>query len=288
MKKILSFLFLLVVAFSLVACRDKGGDDNGGSTPAARTYVADGKYTAFAANDNDGAVQLTWVTVTIKDDKIESFYIDELQTKNGAWNAKTKKELKFDYNMAAYGSDKDGDGEVKEWFEQAAIIEAQFMTSLDLTTDADGYITGLSGATIKDHDYSKLAKQAVANAKAGIVTDFVANMYGDAVNLVMVSGKVNAEGKIVEVKLDELQTKEGAWNAKTKQELGYDYNMKAYGSDKDGDGVVLEWFEQANAITAAWLAGTDITDISVVSDVTMTDNGYTTVLAKLLAQGWTK
>lgn len=283
MKKILSFLFLLVVAVSLVACRDKDGDE----TPAARTYVADGKYTAFAANSSNGAPQLTWVTVTIKDDKIESFYIDELQTKNGVWNEKTKKELKYDYGMSGAAIDKDGDGVTKEWFEQAAIIEAELLKSLDLATDENGYFTGISGVSISDHDYTKLAKAAVENAKNGVINAFVANVYSGAVNLVIATGKVNAEGKIVEVKLDERQTKDGAWNAKTKQELGYDYGMSGAAIDKNGDGITLEWFEQANAITTAWLAGTDTTTITNVSGVTISDNDYNTVLTKL-AQGWTK
>ncbi len=290
MKKILSFLFLLVVAVSLVACRDKDGDD----TPAARTYVVDGQFTAIAANDNHGAPQLTWVTVTIENDQIKSFYIDQLQTKDGAWNAKTKKELGYAYRMHGQWTLSEEEyiaylqeNNKKEWFEQAALIEAQLLVSTDVAVNAEGYIQGISGVSIADNDYIALAKKAVENAKAGIINTFVANVYNGSINLVLASGKVNAEGKIVEAKLDERQTKDGAWNAKTKQELGTDYGMSAAKIDKNGDGITLEWFEQANAITTAWLAGSNISDITSVSGVTITDNDYNTVLAKL-AQGWTK
>lgn len=288
MKKILSFLFLLVVAFSLVACRDKGGDDNGGSTPAVRTYVADGKYTAYSVGYNYGAPQLNWVTVTIKNDKIESFYIDQLQSGAEGWNEKTKKELKYDYGMKDAAIDKDGDGQTLEWFEQAALLEAKFLEDLAGVTVVEGYFTGISGVSIADNDYVMLANKAVANAKAGIVNQFVANMYNGAINLVSVSAKVNAEGKIVEAKLDELQTSNNEWKAQTKQELGTNYGMSGAAIDKNGDGITLEWFEQANAITTAWLAGTNIADITTISGVSITDNDYNTVLAKLLADGWTK
>ena len=70
-------------------------------------------------------------------------------------------------------------------------------------------------------------------------------------------------------------------------ELGYDYGMSGAAIDKNGDGITLEWFEQANAITTAWLAGTDTTTITNISGVTISDNDYNTVLTKL-AQGWTK
>ena len=42
MKRILSIFLAIIAVFSLVACKPE--EDK----PAARTYVADGKYTAFS------------------------------------------------------------------------------------------------------------------------------------------------------------------------------------------------------------------------------------------------
>ena len=92
MKKILSLFLALVAVLSLVSCKKD----------EPRTYVVDGEFTAYVAHDNEGALQLTWVTVTIENDEIKSFYIDQLQSKNGQWNEKTKKELGYKYGMHQY------------------------------------------------------------------------------------------------------------------------------------------------------------------------------------------
>ena len=74
-------------------------------------------------------------------------------------------------------------------------------------------------------------------------------MYGTDLNLTSATAKVNAEGKITEVKIDELQSKEGNWLEQTKQQKGYAYRMhgqrdlseadyKAYLKENDK----LEWF----------------------------------------------
>lgn len=285
MKKILSLFLALVAVLSLVSCKKD----------EPRTYVVDGEFTAYVAHDNDGPLQLTWVTVTIENDEIKSFYIDQLQSKNGQWNEKTKKELGYAYRM--HGQWDLSEDEYKaylkendklEWFEQAKLIEDHFLTTLEVTTNNEGYIQGITNVSIKDNQYIALAKKAVENAKAGIVNVFDANMYGTDLNLTSASAKVNAEGKITEVKIDELQSKEGIWLTQTKQQLGTNYGMSAAAIDKNGDGVTLEWYEQADAIAAAWLNGANVSNISTVSGVSISDNGYTKVLNALLEEGWTR
>ena len=285
MKKILSLFLALVAVLSLVSCKKE----------EPRTYVVDGEFTAYVAHDNDGPLQLTWVTVTIENDEIKSFYIDQLQSKNGQWNEKTKKELGYAYRM--HGQWDLSEDEYKaylkendklEWFEQAKLIEEHFLTTLEVTTNNEGYIQGITNVSIKDNQYIALAKKAVENAKAGIVNVFDANMYGTDLNLTSASAKVNAEGKIVEVKIDELQSKEGKWLEQTKQQLGTNYGMSAAAIDKNGDGVTLEWYEQADAIAAAWLNGANVSNIATVSGVSISDNGYTKVLNALLEEGWTR
>ena len=315
MKKILSLFLVLVAVLSLVACK---------KDPEPRTYMADGEYTAYVAHDNDGALQVTWVTVKIENDEIKSFFIDQLQSKEGQWNAQTKKELGYKYGMHQYtagiytplvGADEATietykawlvENDKLEWFEQANLIETHFLTTLDVTTAEDGTIQGISNVTIADNQYIALAKQAVENAKAGIVNVFKANMYDGAMNLVSASAKINAEGKLSEVKIDELQTSEGAWKAQTKQQLGYKYGMHQYtagiytplaGADEATietyktwlvENNKLEWFQQVDALAAAWLNGANVSDIKTVSGVTINDSDYSTVLAALLAEGWSR
>ena len=101
----------------------------------------------------------------------------------------------------------------------------------------------------------------------GVVTeiDEPKNADGDTngsanVNTTAVAVLLDAEGKIVDVKVDTLQAKtewtsEGvaaaATEVKTKYELGTDYNMAAFGKKHDGtEGKVLEWFEQIDALAA--------------------------------------
>ena len=80
------------------------------------------------------------------------------------------------------------------------------------------------------------------------------------VNTTAVAVLLDAEGKIVDIKVDTLQaqadwTSEGvaaaATEVKTKYELGTDYNMAAFGKKHDGsEGKPLEWFEQIDAFVA--------------------------------------
>ncbi|HOC98134.1 MAG TPA: hypothetical protein PKK80_03775, partial [Bacilli bacterium] len=144
----------------------------------------------------------------------------------------------------------------------------------------NGYIQGIAGVTIKDGGYSKLAKAALANAKAGKTVKLAATSNYGSPNIVWVEATVDADGAFTALELNTLQGKVVknaedlvtgyAWNAKNKQELGYLYGMhntnnadagyerqdlsteeglaayKAYLAEQEK----LEWFEQANMITA--------------------------------------
>lgn len=322
MKRILSVFLALIAVLTLVACGEKD--------PEPRTYMADGKYTAYTTGLNYGNPQITWVTVTIENDEIKSFYIDQLQSNApGEWKTQTKKELGFKYgmhcytvgngaysggvndsNVDAYAADIKAAGKL-EWHEQAALIETHFLTTLDVTTDGAGIIQGITGVTIADNDYIALAKQAVENAKAGIVNTFKADVYEGFAILTSAQAKVNAEGKITEVKIDELQSGVAedtfSWNTQTKQQLGYKYGMHQYDlgiyanlkDDANAEALEqykaavaengkLEWFQQVDALAAAWLGGANVSNIASVSGVTISDTGYSAVLAALLTEGWTR
>ena len=61
-------------------------------------------------------------------------------------------------------------------------------------------------------------------------------------------------------------------NTKTKRELGFNYNMAAYGHSLVGNETVKEWFEQADAFEA-WCVGKTIAEVQAMETQTM-DNGY--------------
>ncbi|HHU21226.1 MAG TPA: Ig domain-containing protein [Acholeplasma sp.] len=271
-----------------------------------RTYPFDGEFTAFEASLNYGAPMYTMVTVKIENDEVVSFNIDALQSKkneagtNYDWNAKTKKELGYLYGMhnvpnadagyerqdlsteeglAAYQAYLAEVGK-KEWFEQAALLEAAFLESTDLEVDEAGTITSVAGVTIQDGGYSKLAKAALANAKAGKTVKLAATSNYGSPNIVWVEATVDAKGAFTALELNTLQgnvVKNAedvvtgyAWNEKNKQELGYLYGMHNVNNADAGyerqdlsteaglaayqayltEQGKLEWFEQANMITA--------------------------------------
>lgn len=172
MKKVLGLFLAVLAVFSLAACNEK-------------EYKHDGEFTAFEVGTSYGNPQVTWVTVTIKDGKVASYYIDELQSGfaaatietetvdgeevekavNGefAWNAKTKKELKDDYGMTVVP------GTIQvEWYVQAKSIEDKWLADgVDsVEVDEDGYITNMpSEATMVGDVYNKLAKEAASLVK---------------------------------------------------------------------------------------------------------------------------
>lgn len=293
MKKIFSTLFAVFALALLAAC-------NGGK----KEFAIDGEFMAYEVTEHTTSgvqvPQVTMVTVTIKDGKIEKFYIDARQgtfvkstpeateenpdpteiVSSVKWNEETKKELKERYAMKGVGPKyelKDGawvevEGKCElEWYEQAEAIEAKWLADgVDSVTVTDGRIDNVAGVTVKDGGYIKLAKEAVANAKAGkfiVVKEAI-----DRDTAVFYSIELTVEkGKAKEIIIDTLQSttdpvKGTVWNEKTKQELKEDYNMKGVGPKfefKDGAWVVvegkceLEWYEQAKIIQDYVLANYD-------------------------------
>jgi len=218
---------------------------------------------------------LPLVSVTIKDGEIESFYIDARQGSvtqtegeettedtsddkySFAWNEKTKKELGDDYNMVKYG------GAIAEWYEQAEAIEAYMLengTDNVPTKEVDGeiYFDGISGVTMKDGSYVKLAQEALELAKEG---KFQAILCEDD-DLYIATMTVDKKGNFSDLELDVLQGNPSgdtfAWSDQTKQEKGDTYGMKGVGGGytftdgawvSSGETATLEWYEQAQLIT---------------------------------------
>ena len=209
---------------------------------------------------------------------------------------RTKYEKGTDYNMAAFGTKHDGsEGKPLEWFEQAdafmATAKGKTLAEVKALMGEDTYAIGelaTAGCTIHVADFvvalekavnSAAASEATANDKLSVALvssdshdckDATAEANGIAqIDTTVAAVVTNAEGKVVVAKTDCTQGKELKFDidgkftgdttaeVKTKVELGYDYNMKAFGTKHDGsEGEVKEWFEQAAAFDAALVGKT--------------------------------
>ncbi len=271
MKKFLSVLMLALLLVVFTGC-------------SSRTFVADGTYAAWkltstssnllladgtTAKDSAGTVikvntpVIVTVEVLIQNDKIVSYNIDELQSKpyvavdkttklpkydaetgvvsgvTWEWNAMTKKELEYGYGMetqAAQG----------EWFIQALAIENYWLENgiVDETTP-------ITGATIHYNDYAEVANKAVQNAKDGIVSA-ITDKEHYTYDVTYVTGKINKDGKISDIKLDAHLF--GNTNANTyvvghADYLKFDWNAESkYASYPEMNGK--KWQDQIDTLNA--------------------------------------
>ena len=242
-----------------------------------------------------------------KDGKIVKCTIDAMENNMGftsegkfveAGEYRTKYEQGNDYGMVAYAKAE------KEWFEQidalCALVEGKKIDEVKALVASDYKGTEdviNAGCTIYISDFVYAIENAVKNAadskstadctiKIGIVSTQSgakdASEEAEGVNEVdttIVATVIDKDKKIVAVSTDALAAKvtfdtKGitATNAaliSTKKDLGTNYNMAAYGKDLNGDGKVLEWFEQAEAFNAACIGKTK-NDFASLSN----DKGY--------------
>jgi hypothetical protein len=191
--------------------------------------------------------------------------------------------------------DKNGDGKILEWNEQAdafiATAKGKTLDEVKALMAEDGYAQGdlaTAGCTIHVTDFIGALEKAVASAADSKATandklavalvsseaysNKDASDEGDGVAQIdtTISAVVtDAEGKVVVAKTDCVQGKEIKFDTtgkatgnteaelKTKLELGTDYGMAAYGAKHDGtEGAVKEWNEQAAAFDAALVGKT--------------------------------
>ena len=192
---------------------------------------------------------------------------------------KTKRELKEDYKMAAYGQnqDRNGDGKVLEWYQQSAAFSAHIVGltaeevyNLATQTQDDGYVIPAdeellnAGCTIQITGIKAVVAEA-AGYVASAEKEYTLGMgvvFGELThaqtNITIATVVLDENGVIVACKIDAVQNKYTIGetvqfsNLLTKKELGFDYHMAAYGQnqDRNGDGIVKEWFEQAAAFEA--------------------------------------
>ena len=326
MKKILSMLLVAVMLCTFVAATGCGTKTPDNSTPAGNDPVETLKFglgvvasygsAKDADGDTNGSGEVVTTAVAVLLDaegKIVKIDLDSAQIK-AAWTSagaavaptslKTKYDLGADYKMATYGAsqDRNGDGKVLEWNEQAdafmATATGKTLAEVKAFVAEDGYTTGdlaTAGCTINVFEFINALEKAVAAAADSQATA------ADALNVALVSSAptkdateeadgnvevdttivaavVNAEGKVVVSKTDCVQGKvtfnltggatvDTTAAIETKREKGDNYNMATYGAsqDRNGDGKVLEWYAQADAFDAA-LVGKAAADFAGFAD----------------------
>ena len=286
MKKFLAILLCACMALTLVACNTE------------KEYkLGMGVVVSMDSSKTENAqVDATVATVVLDaDGKIVACRIDVAQNKmavaGGAVDAaktfETKMELGDRYGMAGK-VDNNGDGVMKEWYEQTKAFEA-YVTGKTVaeveaikTQEANGHqiavdqalldagcsmqITdfiqavakackdeqGMSFKTAATFTLGVAAKTAAADSKAATAeADGLVAMYSD------IAACVVADGKIIAALNDAIQPKinvtvAGVPTAQefkgTKRELKSGYGMEGK-VDNNGDGVMKEWFEQSKAFS---------------------------------------
>lgn len=200
----------------------------------------------------------------------------------------TKYELGTNYGMAAYGADRNGDGKVLEWNEQVDAFEAAVAGKTIDEVKAmvvDGYYgndeIANAGCTIGVSDFVLALEAAVNNITAAVAaesvdlglgvvasaegTDATADAEGSAEVDITFVATAMSDDMVMAIATDVLQveftfdaagvaTTDTAAELLTKLEKGDNYGMAAYGADLNGDGVVLEWYEQASEFNTTCLA----------------------------------
>ena len=268
------------------------GDDNGKvgvvSTIAAVLVDADGKIVKCVFDCADNSAKFT------SDGK----FVSEKEFK-------TKYEAKDGYGMASssYAQDINNDGVVKEWFEQAdafaALVVGKNADEVKALVADNGRGTDevmTAGCTILVSDFALAVEKALAatveskatasdTLKLGVVTTQSgkdAEGEDDGSNKLQTTFTAvasNADGKVTamlsdcveaEIKFDKngVTSVTKSTEIVSKRTKGDSYNMVKYGTDLNGDGIVKEWYLQANEFDAACV-GKTATEIAGLES-----NGY--------------
>ena len=209
MKRIFAMLLCLCMIFAIVACDTKGGNEETTAANGENTTAANGENTTTANGENTTAggttenteaeyklgmgivvstessaaekpqVDATVAAVVLDaDGKIVACRLDAVQNKatiaDGvvtATNLKTKMELGDDYNMAKHGQSMDwnGDGVVKEWYDQAKAFENYVVGKTVAEVEA------IETQVVEGSGYVIAKDDALLSAGCTIqITDFVA------------------------------------------------------------------------------------------------------------------
>lgn len=321
-NKIFKIVLMIILAFTLLGCKKEVVEE-----PTAKTYKSDGTYLSYVINKTSSP-SISYVKVVVKNDKIDSVEIDEISstvTDNVlTFNEKSKKELKYDYQMhyndytSSLEDNTTGTTEgytawlksnnKLEWFEQADLIEKELLNKYTNIMDNDNYEFTVADVTISTSTFTTLIKEAINQAKNGKLKAF--KVYED--DVIMGTADVS-DNVVTNYKLDMLQGSMSSDNVfsfkeKTKQELKYDYHMHYYtyvatledSTTATEAGYIawlkannkLEWFEQVDKLASVYESNVNIefddtgsyTNTELAS-VTIHDNQYISVLDTLKSYG---
>lgn len=297
MKKYIALALALLLAFSLVGCsgnakvktglavitsisssKDAAADAQGNaqadSVVVAVTVDASGKIVACKLDTAQSKVAIT------ADGKISTPLDTEF---------KTKQELGTDYGMKGVS------GIGKEWYEQAdafaaycvgktidqikgiAVNEEGAPTDAELASSVTMHVTSYIDAVAKAVENAKdIGAKATDSLGLGISTSIAKSTEptADAAGNVQfyshyTANTLDKSGKITSCAVDASQTNitfdttgkittDLASEFKTKNELGYDYNMKGV------SGIGKEWFEQADSL-AQYVTGKTIDQVKGIA-----------------------
>lgn len=311
MKKYLCLTLVAVLILSVI-CFAGCGENKTDTTEENFTEglkFGVGSFSSMTAADaedeeflGEAGLTTTVAAVLLSDDgKILNLKLDSIDnavnfTVNGQVKepmaAVSKYEKGFDYKMSEWGiyQDKNGDGKVLEWFQQAdafcEIAKGKTLDEIKAFVAEDGSASGdlaVAGCTINSYDFINAVEKAVNSAQpttagkedalkisfASSYTgkDATAQEKGEIENTFTFSVvTLSADGKVTDIYLDvasskvEFDIKGVALTPRaeisTKKELGDNYHMASYGTDLNGDGVVLEWYKQAEVLENACIGKT--------------------------------
>ena len=293
MKKIFSLILVAAMALSMVGC---GSEEKEALKfgMGVNAYISDASD-ADGDTNGEGEVVATVAAVLVDGKgKIVKCELDTADntvayTSEGKYVANdsfaTKYEQGADYGMVAYG------GATKEWFEQADAFESVVVGKTIDEVKAlvvDGYAGNdeviKAGCTIGVSDFVGAVEKAVESAADSAATEdatlqvsAVTTQSGsdaseeaegaNELDITFAAAAVDKDGKVIVTGIDTLAVSftfdvagvssvDTAAALSTKGELGANYNMAAYGADLNGDGVVKEWNEQAQAFAEACVGKT--------------------------------
>ena len=314
MKKLLLAFVCLFALASLVAC--------GEETNTEKEYkLGMGVVVDLAAEKIE--FNATVATVVLENGKIVACRLDAVQNKaeitDGAHKVtelRTKMEQGDDYGMSAavnYGMDWNGDGVVKEWYDQAKAFEAYVVGKTAAEVEAmptkvvegKGYVISAedallaAGCTIQITDFKaavvkacnddqattfKTSKEFKLGLAAESTVDTEKSVNGALHIGSEFAASVVVDGKIVATLNDAIQpsytytettvTPDAYKGTKREQKSGYGMAPALnYGMDWNGDGVVKEWFEQS-AVFSQYVIGKTAQEVLDMPTKVVEGKGY--------------
>lgn len=269
MKKLLAVF--LVSMLVLTGCSKGGEKPETPETPATGavkvgTGIVSGIKVSDAEGDKAGKFEtnVTFATVTLKDDKIETVSIDtnqnDVQIATDGTKTFAAKPSKKEIGDKDYGMN---------WGEQVTTIQEYLVGKTLADLDAADIADANSTVSISIESYIEAVKLAIENAvevenvaKVATVSSAFSDTTKDGleINTTVSTVAVDADGKVVHAFLDEAQLKGSVEGSTVTADT--ELRTKAQRGDKD---YGMNWSEQVKAITD-FVVGKDESEISSIKE----------------------